>query len=272
MSTKKKLGLLASASLLLVLGLAANSAMNSDIFGLTSAYAQGGGGSGSGGEGGGSGAGGPGGSGSGSGGGGGEGAGGAGGGGPSGDAGGGPSGAGGPPADSEGRGPQAGQAGPADSGGKPAWAQEGIPEVELGRLSVARSPDQVLDRALAEALANWDPSMATVYGMTAEEFAAYAAANWETLTVYDSPLQNLALLDSLMDGALNLGELGVTPASTLDLAGIFLGVASDKTIEITTDTVIALNVIMDLGLDATEVETLAEKAEAVREGVAEGHG
>ena len=52
------------------------------------------------------------------------------------------SGQGGPGTDSDSKGPQAG--GPSSSGsggGKPTWAQEGIPEVELGRLSVARSPD-----------------------------------------------------------------------------------------------------------------------------------
>ena len=52
-------------------------------------------------------------------------------------------GQGGPGEDSDGQGPQAG--GPSDSagGGMPPWASEGIPEVELGRLSVARSPDHL---------------------------------------------------------------------------------------------------------------------------------
>ena len=53
-------------------------------------------------------------------------------------------GQGGPGEDSDGKGPQAGSGG--SEGGKPAWAQEGIPEVELGRLNVARSPDKVLDQ------------------------------------------------------------------------------------------------------------------------------
>jgi hypothetical protein len=66
--------------------------------------------------------------------------------------------------------------------------------------------------------------------------------------------------------------MGITPASTTDLAAIFLGVASDKTVPISTDTVIAINVIMDLGLDSGEIESLATKAEDVREGVLEGHG
>lgn len=172
--------------------------------------------------------------------------------------------------DSDGKGPKAGQGGKGDSGGKPAWAQEGIPEVELGRLSVARSPDHVLARALAEAVANWDPSMASLYNMTAAEFSDYVAANWDSITIFDSPLQNLALMESLLDGSLSLP--GVTPASQTDLASIFLGVASDKNVEITKDTVTALNVIMDLGLSDAQIDAIAAKAEDVREGVLEGHG
>lgn len=57
---------------------------------------------------------------------------------------------GGPSADSDGKGPR-NQPG-SGTRGKPTWAQEGIPEVELGRLNVARSPSNVLDRQLAEVL------------------------------------------------------------------------------------------------------------------------
>ena len=174
--------------------------------------------------------------------------------------------------DSDGKGPKAGQAGKGDGGGKPAWAQEGIPEVELGRLSVARSPSKVLARALDEVLTNWDPATANIYDLSAKAFADYVAANWDSITIVDSPLQNLALLESLYNGTLNLSDMGINPASTTDLAAIFLGVASDKTVPISTDTVIAINVIMDLGLNSGEIETLADKAEDVREGVLEGHG
>jgi hypothetical protein len=38
-----------------------------------------------------------------------------------------------------------------DRGKRPVWAQEGLPEVELGRLNAARAPDHVLTRALGEA-------------------------------------------------------------------------------------------------------------------------
>jgi len=41
-------------------------------------------------------------------------------------------------------------------GGRPVWAQEGIPEVELGRLNMARAPAHVLMRALDEAVLRFD--------------------------------------------------------------------------------------------------------------------
>lgn len=174
--------------------------------------------------------------------------------------------------DSEGQGPRAGQGGQGDSGGKPGWAQEGIPEVELGRLSVARSPDKVLARALDEVVDNWDTSMSSLYNMSAEAFASYVADHWDSITIVDSPLQNLAMMEALYDGTLDLSKMQIDPVSTTDLASIFLGVASDKAVPISADTVTALNVIMDLGLDSTEIQDIATKAEEVREGVLEGHG
>lgn len=180
----------------------------------------------------------------------------------------------GPSADSDAKGPkyQGGQ-GDVSHGGKPVWAQEGIPEVELGRLSVARSPARVIDKALAEALANFDPSLsASLYSMTAEQFAAYVQANYATVTRIDSPLENLGLYkDILADGATQLN--GVTPASSIDLAAIFLGSASDKTIPVTTDTVIAVTTILKLPtLTDAQVASLAAKAEAVRLAILAGHG
>ena len=38
---------------------------------------------------------------------------------------------------------------PGTTGGRPVWAKEGIPAVELGRLSVARAPAHVIDKAAA---------------------------------------------------------------------------------------------------------------------------
>lgn len=162
--------------------------------------------------------------------------------------------------------------GDARGGGQPAWSREGIPEVELGRLNVARSPDHVIDRAFDEVRSEFDPAAsAGLYSMTAEEFAATVRDNWDTVTLVDSPLQNLGLYrDIREDGASELP--GVTPATTTDLSAIFLGAASDKTMPISVDTVQALDTIMGLpALTDAEASALAAKAETVRQGIQTGH-
>lgn len=187
-------------------------------------------------------------------------------------------GQGGPDVTSDGKGPQAG--GPSDTnsgGGKPVWAQEGIPEVELGRLSVARSPDQVLNRALEEALSTWDAAtMEAFYSLPLDSTDPDATTvltelslNWDNLTIYDSPLQDLALLkDILEDGDSQLDVNNNTDV----LMAVFLGVASDKVVPITTETVIAVTTILGYPILGDDAEDLAEDAEAVRIAVLAGHG
>ena len=157
-------------------------------------------------------------------------------------------------------------------GNRPVWAQEGIPEVELGRLNVARSPDHVLNRAEEEALANYSDQMAALYNLTAEAAALLLQTSYGDVVRYDSPLQNLALYEDLMlNGKSKV--TGLQPASQLDLAAIFLGSASDKNIPVSEDTVTAVNKILGLPeLSPEDVTTLANKAEQVRAGILAGHG
>lgn len=179
-------------------------------------------------------------------------------------------GQGGPGPDSDGQGPQAG--GPSDSagGGQPPWASEGIPEVELGRLSVARSPDHVLDRAYAEALAAMD-EMADFYNLSLDEMIAELSLNWDNITIIDSPLQNLALLRDALDGSIDLSAVGIDNDIDI-LMAVFLGVASDKVVPITTETAYALSVIFEMPLTQAEAEALAADAEAIHIAVLAGHG
>jgi hypothetical protein len=192
--------------------------------------------------------------------------------------------------DSEGEGQKGGQHGPSDESdakgpkyggghtgetnrGKPVWAQEGIPEVELGRLSVARSPQHVLDRSLIEALASVTTGMESFYSLTASQAATELKDNYDSVVRIDSPLQNLALYQQLLkDGSTDIPN--VTPASRNDLAAIFLGTASDKTMAVTPDTVKAVSIILgvDKSLTAADVNDIATKAEEVRQAIAEGHG
>lgn len=181
-------------------------------------------------------------------------------------------GQGGPDPDSDSKGPQAG--GPATTGsggGKPVWAQEGIPEVELGRLSVARSPDQVLQRAYDEALANLTPEMVSFYSMDLDTMIYELSTNFDNLTFIDSPLQNLALLEDALDGSSVLTTLGVSNTNDTLLA-VFLGVASDKNLSITPDTVTAVTTILGTPYSDTDAAALAIDAEAIRIAVLAGHG
>ncbi|SNR25502.1 hypothetical protein [Puniceibacterium sediminis] len=178
--------------------------------------------------------------------------------------------AGGPSDDSEGQGPAAGQGG--SGGGKPVWAAEGIPEVELGRLSVARSPDSVLNRALEEALSNFTPEMADFYNLTLDQAILQLATNFDDLLFVDSPLQNLALFKDALDGSSILSTYGVSTPSTA-LLPVFLGTASDKTLEVTPLTAYAVVKILT-GAELTDAQAtaLAADAEAVRVAVLTGHG
>lgn len=174
-----------------------------------------------------------------------------------------------------------GGAGTGSKGGKPAWAQEGIPEVELGRLNVARAPGKLLDKQLVEALA----TLSTIVGASGTSIyeapnlaAAIAQITTDALRV-DSPLANLALLkDFLSDGVVDGNYVtsdGTTnmlfdPAMTdAEFVAVLLGSASDKTVAITKDTVTALETILklDMGDDAA----IATMADDVREAVLYAH-
>ncbi len=178
---------------------------------------------------------------------------------------------------------------PGTTGGRPVWAKEGIPVVDLGRLSVARAPASVLQHAFTEVTANWTTigstvltltadgkptltmTVAELYSQSAEQFAQIVQTYYASIVRIDSPLENLGLLKDLVtNDKTALG--GVTPATNTDLAAIFLGSASDKSIPISDDTVTAMYTILGLpALGADDTATLADKAEAVRAAIEVGH-
>lgn len=179
-------------------------------------------------------------------------------------------GQGGPSVDSDAKGPHAGS--PSGSaGGKPVWSKEGIPEVELGRLNVARSPDHVLQRAYDEALATVSPEMVSFYNLSLDAMVTQLSLSFDTTTYIDSPLQNLALLKDALDGSTALSSVGVTN-NVGTLEAVFLGVASDKTVPISANTVIAVTTILGTPVTGTAADQLAAAAEAIRIAVLAGHG
>ncbi|BAZ92961.1 uncharacterized protein FOKN1_0557 [Thiohalobacter thiocyanaticus] len=157
-------------------------------------------------------------------------------------------------------------------GQRPVWAQEGIPEVELGRLNVSRAPAHVLARHEDEALARYSTEMAALYNLPADAAAQLLQTAYGETPRLDSPLQNLAMYEQVM--VFGRTELeGIQAASAIDLAAIFLGTAADKNLPITEDTIIALNRILGLKeMPAYERAALASRANTVREAILIGHG
>lgn len=120
---------------------------------------------------------------------------------------------------------------------------DGVPvyavEVDLGRLSVGRSPTSVLKHALDEALKK----------LTAPDAVITIDATGRLVvdgSTIDSPLENLALYEVIMsspDGTLP----GVTlPEGVVVDPAALLAAASDKTGTITVDTVVYMNSILGI--------------------------
>jgi len=176
----------------------------------------------------------------------------------------------------KGKGPKYGggtDASDSDAKGKrPVWAKEGIPEIELGRLNVARAPGQVLDRAYDEALSNFTVEMAAFYDLPLNQAIEKLRTEFGTLTIIDSPLQNLALLRDALDGSSILNTLPQVSNSNETLMAIFLGGASDKTIPISPETAYSIALILGFELSEAASTALATDAEAVRAAILEGHG
>ncbi|MCA0043736.1 hypothetical protein [Celeribacter litoreus] len=179
-------------------------------------------------------------------------------------------GQGGPGDDSDGDGPRAGQGDETAGDGAPTWASEGIPEIELGRLNVARSPDHVLEQALAESLTELADG-ADFYNLTHDQMVYVLKTYFDKVPFVDSPLQNLALYDAYLNGEDPLDALGVDN-DVATLLAAFLGAASDKTVLITVETVEALTVIFEVEMTDAEMETIAADAEEIRLAILAGHG
>jgi hypothetical protein len=185
------------------------------------------------------------------------------------------SGAGGQMGQGAGEGSGAGNGGQGGQGGqsqsRPVWAQEGIPEVELGRLNVARSPSRVIDRAYDEAVGAMTPEVAAFYALSLDQMETALREEWDSLQIIDSPLQNLALLRDALDGTSILVSSGINMDNDALLAA-FLGTASDKGLPITKETALAVSTILGQPLNEDEAQALANDAERIRQAIVEGHG
>jgi hypothetical protein len=176
-----------------------------------------------------------------------------------------------------GHGTVSGQTGqqPGKSGGsRPVWAKEGIPSnIELGRMNVARSPDRVLDKAAAEALAaiQSNPEMISFYSLTLDEMEVQLEKNFDGVPMIDSPVANLGLLKESLGGRSVFLDAGVN-STPEELSAVFLGTASDKNIPITPEVAYSVSKILGYELTEHQAEALADDAEEIREAILDGHG
>ena len=137
-------------------------------------------------------------------------------------------------------------------------------------MSVARSPDHVLDRAYDEAMLTI-ADMADFYNLSLEDMITELSLNWDDITLIDSPLQNLAIFRDALDGGIDLSAYGITN-DTFTIMAVTLGVASDKTVPITAETAYAISVIFEMLMTEAEAVALATAAESIRIAVLAGHG
>jgi len=136
---------------------------------------------------------------------------------------------------------------------------DSVIEVEFGRLNIARSPDRVLTHALEEALSKLDGG---VYGTTVTlDPAGRLVIDGNTI---DSPLESLALYASLLttpavDGMVTLSittdkegggtvtyTFSVPESERLDLAASAFAAASDKTGNLTVDSITGISGMLDV--------------------------
>jgi hypothetical protein len=129
-------------------------------------------------------------------------------------------------------------------------------EIELGRLSVGRSPTRVLAAQLDEAVKSIND--ATSLSLDSAGRIVLTLSDGTTQTI-DSPLENLALYVELLNTGtvagvdttklemLGFNEDGtISDADLLKIASSLFAAASDKTISITIDSIEYMNAILDL--------------------------
>lgn len=140
----------------------------------------------------------------------------------------------------------------------PEYADKVI-EVEFGRLNIARSPDRVLTHALEEALSKLDGG---VYGTTITlDPAGRLVVDGTTI---DSPLENLALYAALVttpavNGVVTLSitvevegggtttySFAIPESDRLDIAASAFAAASDKTGNLTVDSIMGISGFMEV--------------------------
>jgi len=150
-----------------------------------------------------------------------------------------------------------------------ASAQEGIPELELGRSSIARTSDPMLDRGPAEALPTFTPGMGALRALSRGAMIEEIGRTRDSLAIHGSPVHILAVFKGVLPGEAALS--GVSSLSET-LAAFFVGTASDNTIPISADTGMAATSIPGALVPDGTAAGFATETEAVRVAILCAHG
>jgi hypothetical protein len=155
---------------------------------------------------------------------------------------------------------------PLDEEGHP--VDEGLTqEVDFGRLNIARAPSMVLEHSLDEAISKLDGVLITPANIDDYTDAAGRLIDSAGNTI-DSPLENLALYEALVNGTVNQdGNIVITVNVTqdggsqdytltvnstvaLDLAAAAFAAASDKTGTLSVDGIAYISGFLDVNISA----------------------
>lgn len=155
---------------------------------------------------------------------------------------------------------------PLDAEGRP--VDEGLTqEVDLGRLNISRAPSNVLKHSLDEAISKLDGVVITPANIDDYTDAAGRLIDTSGNTI-DSPLENLALYEALVNGSVNQdGNIVITvsvsqdggaqtytftvnPTVALDLAASAFAAASDKTGTLSVDGIAYISSFLDANITA----------------------
>lgn len=153
-------------------------------------------------------------------------------------------------------------------------------EVELGRLSVGRSPTSVLAAQYDEAINSINDAVSVAFDPSGRIVLTLEDGTTKTI---DSPLENLALYVELLNtgtltdvsadklASLGISDDGTVTATELAIAASFFAAASDKSIEISIDAIEYMNAILridgTLPDDFVNYSSFTYDREAVYDGV-----
>ena len=138
-------------------------------------------------------------------------------------------------------------------------------------LDLANFPDQVLDRAMKEAMASFDGKTAAFYRLDLDRMVGALTQTGGRVAHISSPLQNIALYRDALDGSSVLAQAGVSTDTEMLMAA-FLGCAAGPEFRLNAGTVAAVTLRLGRQLSPERAAAIAENAERIRVALSANNG